>query len=141
MRRHAGATFDIGPLLPIRALGYFLVAGGSLAIAVVGWRARSLSLGFAYVVVGGFFTFLDTITWKLAAQINGAPAVLPEPVASAISKIYAWQTGLLNAVPILGAVTLLVGISMLIRSAARPSFAVDRAPSPVKPGGSLAAKP
>jgi hypothetical protein len=113
-------TFDVGPVLPIRALGYLLVAGGSLAIGAIAWRLRSLSLGIAYIVVGTFFAFLDTLTWKLAAEINGATPVLPQPVASSIADIYLWQNGLLNAVPIIGAATL-VGLAVVVAIVVGPS--------------------
>lgn len=112
-QEQVGRTFDIGPVLPIRALGYLIIAGGSLAIAVAGWRLRSVGLAITYVAAGAFFTFLDTITWKLAAQINDTPPVLPDPIALAVSRIYFWQQGLLNADLIIGAATLIVGVVML----------------------------
>ena len=120
-QKQASASFDIGPVLPISALGYLIIAGGSLAIAVAGWRLRSLGLAIAYVVVGAFFTFLDTITWKLAAQINDAPPVLPDPLPQAIGQIYFWQNGLLNADLIIGAATLIVGVAMLVATFPRAS--------------------
>jgi hypothetical protein len=115
-QEQVGRTFDIGPVLPIRALGYLIIAGGSLAIGVAGWRLRSLGLAIAYVVAGAFFTFLDAINWKLAAQINDAPPVLPDPIARAVGQLYFWQNGLLNADLIIGAATLIVGVAMLVRA-------------------------
>lgn len=129
-------TFDIGPVLPIRALGYLIIAGGSLAIGVAGWRLRSLGLAITYVVAGAFFAFLDTITWKLAAQINDAPPVLPDPIAHAIGQIYFWQNGLLNADLIIGAATLIVGVAMLMATFPRSSVAVQtQAPRTVASAG------
>ena len=135
-QEQVGRTFDIGPVLPIRALGYLIIAGGSLAIAVAGWRLRSLGLAITYVAAGAFFTFLDTITWKLAAQINDAPPVLPDPLAHAIGQIYSWQNGLLNADLIIGAATLIVGVVIL--AATWPRFwatARSNATATVSPAG------
>ena len=139
-QQQVSRTLDIGPPLLIRALGYLLIGGGALTIGVVGWRLRSLSLGIAYVIVGAFFTFLDTITWKLAAQINDAPPVLAQPIALAISRIYTWENGLLNAVPILGAATLLVGLLVLTATIRRPSPTVVVRPRAVEPGGAESGK-
>jgi len=133
-------TFDIGPVLLIRPLGYLLIGGGTLAIGLMGWRLRSVSLGIAYVIAGAFFTFLDTITWKFAAQVNNAPPVLPEPIALAISHLYFWERGLLNAVPILGAATLFVGLLILAATVGRPLPAQVVGPAAVEPGDTESAK-
>ena len=133
-QEQASRTFDLGPVLPIRVLGYLLIAGGSLAIGLVGWRLRSVGLAIVYIVGGAFFALIDTIVWKLAAQINDAPPVLPEPIALVVSHIYTWQVGLLNAVPILGAATLLAGVAMLVVSLPRGSQSpTPQAPRDVEP--------
>lgn len=140
-QQQVGSTFNLGPVLPVRALGYLLIAGGSLVIGIVGWRLRSLSLGIVYIVVGAFFTFLDTITWKLAAQINDNPPVLPQPIAVAIGDIYLWQNGPLSAVLILGAATLLVGLFLLVATIARRSRAGIEVPLVAEPHGAESARP
>lgn len=139
-QQQVSRTFDIGPVLPTRALGYLLIGGGTLAIGMVGWRLRSLSLGIAYVIAGAFFTFLDTIAWKFAAQINGAPPVLPQPIASAISHVYTWENGLLNAVPILGAATALVGLLVVGATIGRPSPTHVAGPAAVELAGAESGK-
>jgi hypothetical protein len=139
-QQQVSRTFDIGPALSIRALGYLLIGGGALVIGIVGWRLRSLSLGIVYVIFGAFFTLLDTIVWKLAARINDAPPVLPQPIAVAISHIYTWEVGPLSAVPILGAATLLVGLLVLAATIRRPSHTETRRPVAVEPGGAESAK-
>ncbi len=141
-QKQVSTTFDIGPVLPIRALGYLIIAGGSLAIGITGWRLRSLGLAIAYVVAGAFFTFLDTITWKLAAQINDAPPVLPDPIARAIGQVYFWQNGLLNADLIIGAATLIVGLAMLVATVPRSSVVVrTKVPRPVGAPGPESVEP
>jgi hypothetical protein len=74
-------------------------------------------------------------------QINNAPPVLPGPLASAVSRIYFWQEGLLNAVPILGAATLLVGLTILIATRPHPSVAVPAETPPSEASGQEPAKP
>jgi hypothetical protein len=106
-------TFNADPVLLARAIGFLLVAGAILVLAVAGWRLRSIELGVAYVLVGAFFTFLDSIVWKLAAQVNDAPPVLPEPFVQAVNLLYPWEQGPLGASLTLGAGTLLVGLSLI----------------------------
>jgi hypothetical protein len=134
-QRQAGFSFDPGAALLQRAIGYLLIAGGCLTIGLAGWRLRSVPLGIVYVVGGAFFTFLDTITWKLAAQINDTPPVLPEPMALAVSNIYFWQSGPLNAVLIIGAATLLVGLIVLATTMTRLSPARVPLPLSSEPSG------
>ena len=112
-KRENSRTFNLDPLLLVRSVGFVLTAGATLLVAVAGWRLRSIGLGIAYTLVGAFFTFLDAITWKLAAQINDAPPVLPEPVARAVNLFYPWEQGPLGATQIVGAGTLLVGIAVV----------------------------
>jgi hypothetical protein len=110
------ATFDPTGLELAYSLGAVAVAGGVLLLGVFAWRSRSALVGVVYLVVGGFFAFMPVINWWGAAQINGAPPVLPGPIADAVSQIYFWSNGPLNAVATVGAGMLVVGLLVVGRS-------------------------
>jgi hypothetical protein len=116
IQQQEAATFDPTGLSLAYALGAVAVASGVLVLAVLAWRSRSALVGVAYLVVGGFFGFMPVINWWGAAQINGAPPVLPGPIADAVSQIYFWSNGPLNAVATVGAGMLLVGLLVVGRS-------------------------
>jgi hypothetical protein len=63
------------------------MAAGVLAVGALALWARSVLVGVAYAVVGGFLVLLVPINWHLAASINEAPPVLPEPVATIVGEI------------------------------------------------------
>jgi hypothetical protein len=92
-QRVEGTTFEPGPLLWWHSVAYLVTAAGVLGVGLAGWWARSLAIGIVYLVGGAFFALLDIITWQLAASVNGAPPVLPQPVATAIGRLYSWQQG------------------------------------------------
>jgi hypothetical protein len=110
------ATFDPTGLSLAYALGAVAVAGGVLLLGVLAWRSHSALVGAAYVFVGAFFAFLPVLAWRFAAQINGAPPVLPGPIADAVGQIDFWSNGPLNAVATVGAGMLLVGLLVVGRS-------------------------
>lgn len=114
-QRRAGNLFDPTQETLLLAVGSLAVAGAVLALGVAAWKARSVFIGVAYAVVGGFFTFLPVIVWEWAAQINGAAPVLPEPIASAVSQIYFHVQGPLNADGILGGAMLVMGLVVIGR--------------------------
>jgi hypothetical protein len=109
-QRQQASTFDLTPLLWWYSLGYLVTAAGVLAAGLVGWWARSLAAGIAFLVSGAFFALLEVINWQLAASVNSAPPVLPEPLARAVSQIYFWQSGPIGSMRIVGAAVFLVGI-------------------------------
>ena len=94
-------------------LALLLASAGVFAAGLVGWWARSLAIGIVYLVGGAFFALLDVITWQLAASINGAPPVIPEPLANAIRQLYLWQQGRVGSMRIVGAAVFLVGLVVI----------------------------
>jgi hypothetical protein len=110
----AGYSYDVSPLADLTVVAHLATAGGVVAIAIAGWRSRSLAVGFGYAVVGGFLAFLPALFWALAVQANGAPTVAPEPIASTLGRwFFTVQTGVTGAVYTLGAAMLLTGLAVL----------------------------
>ncbi len=97
-----GAAFAVG-------LGAAVVAGCVLAVGVLAWRSRSVLVGIVYLAVGLWFAFLPYIAWQFATQINGAPPLLPGPVADAVNRLQALSAGPLDAVETIGAGMALAG--------------------------------
>jgi hypothetical protein len=114
-------SLDFDALLWPRAAGFLIVAGSVLLVAVAGWRLRSLELGAVYILVGAFFAFLEVINWKLAAGINDARPVLPEPLARTISDVYFYVEGPMSGDLIVGAGALLVGLGLIGARLLRPN--------------------
>jgi hypothetical protein len=114
--QQAAQHFDNTGLSLAYSLGSLAVAGGVLLLGVLAWRSLSALVGAAYVIVGAFFAFMLVINWWGAAQINGAPPLLPGPIADAVSQIYFWSNGPLNAVATVGAGMFVVGLLMVGRS-------------------------
>lgn len=111
IQRREASTFDISLISWALPLGYLMVAASVIAVASLAAWARSLLVGVTYAVVGAFFAFLLTITWRLAAEINGVPAVLPRPLAAIVGDISFWGArGPLNALSTTGAGMLLAGL-------------------------------
>ena len=103
---------------------------GVLLLGVLAWRSQSALVGAVYLVVGAFFTFMLVILWKFAAEINGAPPLLPGPAADAVGQIYQWSYGPLNAVATIGAGMFLVGL-LVVGRALRARIVGRRATEPV----------
>ena len=114
--RQAQATFTSASVAPLFVLGSLLVAGAVLLLGALAWRAASLVVSLAYVVVGGFFVALWWVVWDLGSATNDAPPVLPEWFASALTSIWVSTTGQLNAVATIGAGMLIAGIAALVPS-------------------------
>jgi hypothetical protein len=125
-RRTAAANFDIAGAAATVAIGTLLVAGSALLVGALAWRAASVVVGVAYVVVGGFFVALPWLVWNLASQVNDAPAVLPEPLALALGNVFLSTSGSLNAVATIGAAMLIAGIVALGRWWREGSVAASR---------------
>lgn len=116
VQRQEAATFDPTGFVLAYSLGSLAVAGGVLLLGVLAWRSRSALVGATYVVLGGFFAFMLVTNWWFAAQINGAPPLLPGPIADAVSQVYLWSYGPLNAVATVGGGMFLVGLLVVGRS-------------------------
>jgi len=116
VQRQEAATFDPTGFVLAYSLGSLAVAGGVLLLAVLAWRSRSALVGAVYLVVGGFFAFMLVINWWFAAWINNSPPVLPGPVADAVSQIYLWSYGPLNAIATVGAGMFVVGLLVVGRA-------------------------
>jgi len=136
VRQTEATTFDITQTATVLPIGYVLIAAAVLAVLVLARRADSRLVDVAYAVAGGFLTVLFTLVWTLAATINGAPPVLPDPLASFIDQAYTTtETGPLNAVAIIGAAMLVVGLADLgLALRRRPSPEVRVAPAAEAPG-------
>jgi hypothetical protein len=114
--RQAAQSFDNTGLELAYSLGAVAVAGGVLLLGVLAWRSRSALVGAVYLVVGGYFAFMPLINWWGVVQINGAPPVLPGPIADAVGQIYFSSYGPLNAIATVGAGMFVVGLLVVGRS-------------------------
>ena len=113
-QKQAGLTYDPGPLVDLTGLAHVVTAAGVVAIALAGWRSRSLVVGITYAVAGGFLVFLPTLAWTFASSRNGAPVVAPQPIASALWSWYlTLATGVTGAVFILAAAMFLSGLAVV----------------------------
>jgi hypothetical protein len=102
-----------------------------LGVVVSAWRAGGIWLGVAYAVVGGFLTFLAPLVWAFATQINDVPPVLPEPVSTAIGRLYFETTaGPGDAMAHVAAAVFVVGVLLIGASFRSRRMTVER-PSPV----------
>ena len=110
------ASFDPNGLALALSLGSLAVAGAVLLLGSLAWRSRSTLVGATYSSVGAVVAFLPVIVWRLAAQINNTPPVLPKPIADEVSQIYFWSNGPLNAMGTIGAGILVAGILVIGRS-------------------------
>jgi hypothetical protein len=72
-------------------------------------------------MVGVLLAFLPVIFFSLAAGRNGSPPVLPDPMARLIGDLVRGTSGPTNAVGLLGATMLVVGLAVLTRAAREPS--------------------
>jgi hypothetical protein len=131
-QKRAGYTYDPGPLVDLTGLAHIVTAAGVVAIALAGWRSRSLVAGTTYTVVGGFLVFLPSLFWTFAVSKNGAPMVAPQPIASALSSWYlTLATGVTGAVFTLAAAMFLSGLaavgSVLLTRRRRASAAASTA--------------
>lgn len=107
-------SYDPVPLVDLTAIAHIVTAAGVVAIALAGWRSRSLAVGIGYAVVGGFLVFLPPLIWSVAVSVNGASPVAPQPIANAL---WSWdstlETGRIGAVFTLAAAMLLTGVAVI----------------------------
>ena len=116
IQRQGAATFDLTGLALALSLGSLAVVSAALLLGVLAWRSHSTLVGAAYALVGAFLVFLPVLVWRFAAQINDAPPVLPGPIADAVSQIYFWSAGPLNAIATIGGGMFVVGLLVVGRS-------------------------
>lgn len=111
IQRRYEQTFDISLFAWALSIGYLIVAAAVLAIALLARWAKSVLVGLVYAVVGAFLVLLFPMIWLGAVGLNGAPPFLPEPIATLVNDAYLYgEQGPLNAVAIIGAGMLIVGI-------------------------------
>ena len=122
-------------------VGYVLSAAAILGVALLARWAASPLVDVGYALVGAFFAVLQALAFTLAASVNGAPPVLPDPLASFLSQAYvATEAGVANVVALMGAGMLVVGatrIGLALRrratrtvTAAAGDADVEAAPTP-----------
>jgi hypothetical protein len=116
IRRQTGISFDPNGFMLALSVGSLAVAGAVLLLGALAWCSRSLLVGAIYSAVGAVVAFLPVITWRFAAQINDNPPLLPQPIADAVSRVYVWSNGPLNAMGTIGAGMLVIGILVVGRS-------------------------
>ena len=110
IQQRAGADFDATPAAVATSLGYLMIAAGALLIVFLARRAAYPEVGVLYAAGGAFLTFLFPLTWFLTVHGN-SPAILTGPIADFLDSVWTkTEQGPLGAVPILGAVMLLVGL-------------------------------
>ena len=113
-QNRAGHTYDPAPLVDLTVVVHIVTAAGVVAIALAGWRSRSLLVGTTYAIVGGFLVFLPALVWTFAVSVNGAPTVAPQPIASTLSS---WDltlaAGVTGAVFTLAAARVLSGLAVI----------------------------
>jgi hypothetical protein len=130
IQNDAGRTFNPNELEVALSLGFLAVAGSMLLLATLARRSNSALVGAIYSTVGVLVAFLPVIVWQFAAEINNKPPVLPQPIADEVGRIYFWSTGPLNAMEMIGAGMLVVGILVIGRSLrVRPATPVDETPA------------
>jgi hypothetical protein len=119
--RGVSAGFDGGPVSFVISLVGVGLAASILGLAVTAWRSRSGIVGSLYAMVGVLLAFLPVIFFSLAAGRNGSPPVLPDPMARLIGDLVRGTSGPTNAVSLLGASMLVVGLAVLTRAAREPA--------------------
>lgn len=114
IQRSSAQTFDVSQIAWALPFGYLTIAAAVLVIGLLARWAQSGLVGLVYALVGAFLAFLFPILWLWAAGVNGATPFLPEPIATFITEVYSnLEQGPLNAVAIIGAGMLLVGLATI----------------------------
>lgn len=136
VQRTQATTFDMTQSAIALPVGYLAIAGGILLIGLFARWADSRLVDVVYALGGAVLAFLFTLVWTVAVSVNGAPAVLPDPLPSWVGNLWTTaENGPLDAVAIVGAGMFLIGVSSLILAlrARRPSAATSV--SAVEPRG------
>jgi hypothetical protein len=124
-RRLAASTLEPTQANGLTALSSVALAATILGLAVAAWRSRSAFVGGLYAMVGAILAFLPVIFLTLAVERDGAPPVLPGALAGLLSDLAFFTLGPMNAVGLLGAAMLVIGLAALVRSAREPQLADD----------------
>jgi hypothetical protein len=112
----AQASFGLSGYSAMVAAWSIVVAGSVLLVGVLAWRAPSVVVGIAYVVVGGFLVTLPWIVSTFATQVNDTPPILPEPLLTVVSEIsFLTMRTSTNAVGTISAAMLIAGMVALVR--------------------------
>jgi hypothetical protein len=107
-------TYDVSPLVNLFTAAHILTAAGAIAVAWSAWWSRTWLTGIGYTIVGGLLALLPALFWACAASINGAPTVLPDPIARVLTYWYSTlQVGVTGAVYTISGAMLLVGLAVL----------------------------
>jgi hypothetical protein len=133
-QQRAASLFDSSSVAIAWAVGSLAIAGAVLLLAVLVWRAKTGWVGVVYAVAGGFFVLLPWTTFTLAAHVNDALSVLPEPLAIAVSRLLLESTGPLNAVTIVGAGMVIAGIAVIAQQWRERATTSDTAPTTARRG-------
>jgi hypothetical protein len=113
-QREGARTFQAAGSMSLTALATIAVAGGCLAVGRLASKVAPL-VGLVYAVVGGYFALAPWLIVTLAAERDGAPPILPDPIPSAMTDIYTRTVGPIGAVTILGGAMLIVGLVAMVR--------------------------
>lgn len=132
-QRHAAGTFDPSGLAAVFTLSSVAVGGGCLAVGWLGSRAAPV-VGLLYILVGGFFALLPWLAFGPVQPINGAPGLLPDPIAQAIGELYSRTQGPLHAVGVIGGAMLIAGLVAIARPLRRYGTAEGAANPAPDPG-------
>lgn len=130
-QRQSASTFEPGGLAVVSSIGAVATGGACLLVGWLGVRSSPV-VGLLYVLVGGFFALGLWLLWTFAASNNGAPPVLPDLVAQAMSDTYLRTQGPLNAVAIIGGTMVVAGVVSISRSIQRrinPAHSTSAAPA------------
>ena len=127
-----GRTFDAGSFANAMTMDRLLTAAGVVAVVAAGWRARTNVVGIGYAVVGGFVATLPATGWAFAANVNGRPPILPDPMARTMGEwLVSLEAGVTGAVYTIGAVMLIVGLAVLGSNLTRKRAQTAPASAPI----------
>lgn len=112
-QREGARTFQMAGPTTLTAVATIVVAGGCLAVGWLGSRAAPL-VGLAYALIGGYFALEPALIVTLAADRNGGPAILPDPMPSAMFDVYSRTVGPIDAVGLVGGAMLIVGLVAIL---------------------------
>jgi hypothetical protein len=114
-RLRAGRTYDPSNLYNLIPIAHLLTAAGVVALVLAACRSRSLLVGVAYALVGGFLVSLPATFWAFDSVTNDRSAPLaPQPIAGTLGDWFsAVSTGVTGAVYTLAAAMLLSGLALI----------------------------
>ena len=108
-QQQASAEFDASRYTVLWSLCAVLLAAVILGLAAIAWRSESSLVGLFYLLLGGFIAFLAAIVTTLAANSGGGS------LGRIISPLLLATSGPMNAVGMVGASMLVIGLVLLVR--------------------------